>query len=98
MTWQIWSAFPRQIASSRCAAKWFPAQAEGEDLAQQRVGVQNGLRIIGIAAGIGRNQPGQVAVQRGDHLIVNQLVGAVGESCSREINLLRLSVSSGSAA
>ena len=48
----------------------FASQAEGEDLADQRMGMQNGLRIIGFSAGVSRNQPGKMTVQRGDHLVM----------------------------
>ena len=42
--------------------------------------MQNGVGIAGVPSGIGGDQPGQMAVHRGDPLIVHQLVrGSGGE-------------------
>ena len=59
-----------ELRPSGAQQNGFPTQAEGKDLADQRMGMQNGLRIIGVSAGVSRNQPGKMTVQRGDHLVM----------------------------
>ena len=53
----------------------FSPEAKRQHFAQQGVGVEDHLRTVSIAAGIGGDQPGQVRVQRGNYLIVDTLVG-----------------------
>ena len=60
-----------ELRPSGAQQNGFPTQAEGEDLAEQRMGVQNGLRVTGLSPGVSRNQPGEVAVQRGNHLVMH---------------------------
>ena len=55
-----------------------PAQTEGEHFTQQGMGMQNGLRVRGIAAGIGGDKFGQVGMHRRDDPIVNPLIGRSG--------------------
>lgn len=53
----------------------FTPETESEHLAQQGVGMEDHLRITGFAAGPGGNQPGEIMVQGGNHLLVDQMVG-----------------------